>query len=142
MRPASPRRAAGSKPAAARRRRSTIVARRSGLGHERNRILFALAPQRHINAGAARPPVFAACARVSGVLPAVLGVEEPGATRDAAVSPGHARLGPDLEPVLPAVPLAEALNALVIGEERARQFDGRGDQQPVVRVATLEMGGR
>ena len=35
--------------------------------------------------------------------------------------------------------LAKALNPLVIGDERTREFDRRGDQQPVGRVAMLKM---
>ena len=39
----------------------------------------------------------------------------------------------------PSMLLAEARDALVIGDERAGELDRRGDQEPVGRVAMFEM---
>lgn len=46
---------------------------------------------------------------------------------------------PVLPAVLPAVPRAEARDAVVVGDERAAALDRRGDQETVRRIAVLQV---
>src|SRR6516164_8253937 len=45
----------------------------------------------------------------------------------------------DREPVLPAAPLAEARNPLVVSNQWTSELDRRGNQQTIGRVSVLEM---
>ena len=45
----------------------------------------------------------------------------------------------DREPILATVPVGEADDTFVVGDERTGEFDGGGNQQPVGRVAAFKV---